>query len=437
MWPLGNHQYTYILYNPMNVLGNVGYRYCRNEQCGVADSADTAGPSSTGKAFTTSSTVQTFTDTVAEWHWWQTLSEPTTVLAPDISSRGPAFWAGAELQLGYNPSWQSHYSASFQTLKGIGANYVVIPMTWTFTRDAAPVLKAVPGNDALWSDLAQQVALAHESGLSVAIAPYVHFEVASQDWWKAAAKDAGWWDRFFEQYATFLRNAADFATQNNATALILGDMSISPAYPEATLADGTPANQPEDIETRWEKLIADTRSRFSGQVLWQQEFTGNPLSSPLPASLFDAIYLDWSAPLTTSDSPAESDLETEFGRLLDEEIAPFQSDQGIPVILALNFASAAGAARQCVTLNGNCLPDIALSQPYLELQNIPADLQAQVDLFNAAFGAMNTRDWISGVIARGFYPPVALQDASTSTYGKPAMDILWYWFPRLTGANNQ
>ncbi len=437
MWPLGNHQYTYILYNPMSVLGNVGYRYCRNEQCGVADNVDTAGPASAGKTFATSSTVQTFEDTVTAWRWWQTLSDPTTVLAPDISSRGSTFWAGAELQSGYKPSWQSHYSASFRALKGIGANWIVVPMTWTFTRDAAPVLKAIPGNDALWSDLAQQVSLARDSGLNVAITPYVQFEGASQDWWKSAARDAGWWDSFFNQYATFLRNAADFATANGASALILGDPSLSPAYPEGTLADGTPANQPDDIEARWEKVIADTRSSFSGQILWQQEFTGNTLSPAMPTNLFDAIYLDWVAPLTTSDTPSESDLEFEIGRLLDEEVAPVQSESGIPVILALNFASAAGAARQCVTLNGNCLPDIALSQPYLELQNISVDLQAQVDLYNAALGAMNSRDWISGVIAKGFYPPVALQDASTSTNGKPAMDVLWYWFPRLTGENAQ
>jgi hypothetical protein len=31
---------------------------------------------------------------------------------------------------------------------------------------------------------------------------------------------------------------------------------------------------------------------------------------------------------------------------------------------------------------------------------------------------------------RGYY---ALQDKSASVHGKPAADILWYWFPRLLG----
>ncbi len=437
MWPLGDHKYTYILYNPMSMLGDVGYRYCRNEMCGVADNEETVGPSSPGKIFKASGQAQTFEDKVAAWHWWQTQSNPTTVLAPEIINRGSTFLAGAEFQLGYQPNWQSHYGASFQTLKGIGANTVVIPMTWTFTNNYKPDLKAVPGSDALWSDLTQQVALAQQSGLKVVIAPYVRFEKSGLDWWKTAAKDAGWWDGFFDQYATFMRNAADFAAVNNAAALILGDTALAPAYPGGTLSDGTSANSPADVDARWTNLINDTRSRFTGQFMLQLSYSGSAITPPLPVNLFDTLYVNWSAPLTSQDSPSESDLEAEFGRLLDEGLAPYQTENGKPMILALSFASASGAAKQCVSLNGNCLPDIALSQPYLELQSIPVNLQAQVDIYNASLGAINNRDWISGVIVKGFYPPVALQDASVSTNGKPAMDVLWYWFPRMTGGISQ
>lgn len=437
MWPLGNHRYTYILYNPMSMLGDVGYRYCRNEQCGVADAEGTQGPTSTGYTFSTSPIAQSFEDTITSWHWWQTMANPTTVLAPEIITRGPAFWAGAELQTGYKPNWQSHFGASFQSLKGIGANWVVIPMTWTFTRDTSPVLKAVPGADALWSDLVQEVAIARQSGLNVALAPYVQFDIASQDWWKAATKDAGWWDGFFDQYATFVRNAVDFAAVNDVSAVILGDAAMAPAYPGGTLADGTPSNLPADVDARWQNVITEVRARYSGKILWQVAYSGGTPISTLPASQFDALYLNWSAPLSTSAEPVESDLEAEFGRLLDEEIAPFQQENGKPMIIALSFASATGAAMQCVSINGNCLPDVALSQPYLELQSLSPNLQAQVDLYNAALGAINSRDWVSGVISTGFYPPAAVQDASISVYGKPAMDIFWYWFPRLTGETNQ
>ena len=51
----------------------------------------------------------------------------------------------------------------------------------------------------------------------------------------------------------------------------------------------------------------------------------------------------------------------------------------------------------------------------------------------AMLNAINTRPWVAGVISRGYYPPAMLQDKSASVHGKPAADLLWYWFPRLTG----
>jgi hypothetical protein len=47
--------------------------------------------------------------------------------------------------------------------------------------------------------------------------------------------------------------------------------------------------------------------------------------------------------------------------------------------------------------------------------------------------AINQRDWVGGFVSRGFYPPVPLMDKSSSVRGKMAADLLWYWFPRLTG----
>jgi hypothetical protein len=61
------------------------------------------------------------------------------------------------------------------------------------------------------------------------------------------------------------------------------------------------------------------------------------------------------------------------------------------------------------------------------------DLQAQSDVYEAMLYAINVRPYIAGMVSRGFYPPAMLQDKSASVHGKPAADLLWYWFPRLTG----
>jgi hypothetical protein len=47
--------------------------------------------------------------------------------------------------------------------------------------------------------------------------------------------------------------------------------------------------------------------------------------------------------------------------------------------------------------------------------------------------AINSRKWIDGIFSRGYYPPAAVQDFSPSVHGKPAADILWFWYPKLLG----
>jgi hypothetical protein len=60
-------------------------------------------------------------------------------------------------------------------------------------------------------------------------------------------------------------------------------------------------------------------------------------------------------------------------------------------------------------------------------------MQQQVDIYDAMFNAINARSWVSGFVSRGYFSPVVLLDKSASIYGKPAADLLWYWFPRLLG----
>jgi hypothetical protein len=75
----------------------------------------------------------------------------------------------------------------------------------------------------------------------------------------------------------------------------------------------------------------------------------------------------------------------------------------------------------------------ALARPQADVSDIGIDLGEQADIYSAVLGAMNTRDWITGFVSRGYYPPVMLQDKSASVRGKPAQEVLKYWFPRLLG----
>ena len=121
------------------------------------------------------------------------------------------------------------------------------------------------------------------------------------------------------------------------------------------------------------------------------------------------------------------------GQLLDNEIAPLASFLGKPVLLALAYPSATGVQAGCLDDGlGGCLDWTALDQPN-NPPSVNVDLQAQADMYDALLNAVNSRAYVAGVVSRGYYPPTLLQDKSASVHGKPAADLLWYWFPRLLG----
>jgi hypothetical protein len=135
----------------------------------------------------------------------------------------------------------------------------------------------------------------------------------------------------------------------------------------------------------------------------------------------DGVYLLWAAPLSGTNV---DEIKAAAGQLLDTDVQPFQVALQKPIILSIAYPSADNAASVS-------LPATALFQP--GGTQGPVNLQAQADVYQALLMAVNERDWVGGFFSRGYYPPVALQDASASVHGKPAADLLWYWYPRFMG----
>ncbi|MBK7450594.1 MAG: hypothetical protein IPJ47_14695 [Anaerolineales bacterium] len=148
----------------------------------------------------------------------------------------------------------------------------------------------------------------------------------------------------------------------------------------------------------------------------------------------DGIYLLWSTPIAPSPTSTKTDYTNEAGRLLDNEVAPLASLLGKPVILAVSYPAVAGAPNGCVANgSGGCLDFNALSRPNTDLPSVSLNLQTQADIYEAMLTAINARPWVAGFVSRGYYLPVTLQDKSTSIHGKPAANVVWYWYPRLLG----
>ena len=432
MWSLGGGRWAYVLNSPLGLTESLSYRFCRSGQCGAADDVQTSGAGHPGLPVSSSLVSQTIVEQVEAWSWMSTpLGEVETAL-PEISPRGPGFLAGVEFQPAYHPSWLPLLSSTLDDVQNLRANWVVFSPTWTYTRSSPPVLEVVTGQDALWFDVVDIVGQASARGLRMALFPSPRFPVEVDAWWSSAPRDVPWWQSWFERYRSFLLHHADLAARAGAPALILGGSWLTPALPGGALADGTPSGVPEDAEARWRQMLDEIRARYTGQILWALSDTQAAQNPPPFLDAVDSLYLLFSAPLSTDVMGPQFEMEAEAGRLLDNSIQPLYDLYGKPVILAAGYPSAEGSRTGCILDElGDCLDPQAWLLSPAAFPSAPLDLDGQVEIYSALLSAANLRPWITGFVARGYYPPTVLQDKSASIHGKPAQEVVGEWFSRL------
>lgn len=401
MWKLSQDRWAYILYSPRNLPGNLSYRYCRNGQCGYADDVETPGLYGPGRPAPTGDGPQTQSDVVSAWADWS--GAPAAALPEVEAAARQGFAMGIEMLPAYHPSWRSLFPAALDDIQRMNANWLVLSPTWSYGRSAPgndpPILAPLPGSDALWPEMLGFASQARTRGLNVAVYPQPRFAIPVEEWWAEAARDdPGWWPVWFAEYRTFVLHHAELAARGEAQALILGGDWLAPALPGGKLSDGSESGVPADAEKRWRDLFAEVRSRFGGALLWSLSNQG--IEKPPPfLDAVDQLYLT----LTLEPGQSFSSiLGMDLGGWLDGVAWPAQLLATKPVTLAV------------------------------ELPASP-DLQMQVNLYHTALSAAAERDWISGFVARGYYPPAALKDAGASVHGKPASDLLQIWFAKLSG----
>lgn len=427
------NRWVYKLYGPLNITGSFTYRFCRNAQCDSADDSQTIGPNAHGRNVTPALTPQSISDAVASWAW-PLDAGPTTLVASAIPSRGSGFMAGVEYQRYYDPHTPVFNDIALQNIQSLGANWVIYAPSWTYQRISPLVFSEQPGKDPFWSDTLRAVTEARARNFNVALFPQPRFETSYTDFWKNAPRDAAWWNNWFEQYRNFIIHFADQAAQSGAQAIVIGGDWILPALPDGKLSDGSPSGVPADAENRWKNLIAEARQHSHSNVIFALPYNNADFVPPIAILRdADAVYLLWFASLSALSIPVKEDMIAAAGALLDENIAPWQSQTGKPFILGLSYPSSTYSATGCIPSGGACLDWTALNRPNADISTVSLDLQQQVDIYDAILNAMNSRSWVSGLVSRGYFEPVELQDKSASIHGKPTRDLLWYWFPRLLG----
>jgi len=434
MWKVGNNRWAYKVYGPLNFIGAFTYRYCRNAQCDSADDASSAGENAHGRNVTPAITAQDILDTVNQWMWDQ--PQNSSLVQTDIPARGTGFVAGVEFQRFYSPAMNAFTPYALQNIHALNGNWVFLSPSWTYASNNPLVFTQQPGKDPFVKDTIEAVASARSLNLNVALFPQPRFPTNADEFWKTAPRDSTWWDSWFNHYRAFAVNFADMATKADVQTIVLGGDWIAPALPNGQLADGTSSGVPADAEARWLAIVSEVRQHYAGLVLFALPYTNTDIQPPVNLlTNTDGLYLLWFARLSDeSSSPNKADMTAEVGRLLDQNIFPVQTQINKPIIIGLSYPSSTYSATGCIpNSGGGCLDWTALNRPNTDITNVILDLQQQFDIYDAVLNAINSRSWVSGIVSRGYFPPVALQDKSASVHGKPAADLLWYWFPRLLG----
>jgi hypothetical protein len=416
----GAQQWTFTLFSPLEWSGTVAYRYCRNNACGVADDAATAGETPSGRQFAPTEIPQIISDSVLEWVGLAETAAPQP--AALSTSLRPDFRFGTVLS---SARWSPPYDPATVDLKGIHAGTVFLSPQWYLGANAPlPEIRSLPEQATpSRQEVLAQVASIRAAGMKPALAPdLVALSGTTTDWWETAPRDTAWWDSFFLTYNEFLNTYADLAQQTGVEELVIARVSVTPALPGRP---GTPA----DAEIRWRVLIRNIRLRYGGKLAVELPLTDAFGAAPAFLDEVDEILIRTSGPLTGGDNTLAGMAAT-AGALLDGKLADVRAF-GKPILVEAAYASTFGADAGCPRDAGNnCLPLDALPPSAGLSLTLPVDFDAQNRAYTALLDAAAGRDWISGFLTWGYYPPAAMRDASPSVHGKPVESLLAAWFNR-------
>ncbi len=419
MQKTGENLWTYTLYSPTHLIGNIAYRICRNNQCDIALS----DPSQDGSIAATP-TPQIVNFNLTNWQFMDMDSKPTSVdtNGGGLTPRGD-FIAGFELTPHLSTSWKNSLNQGLEAIRGTGANWVIVSPTWSITHVNPPLLEPVPGTDLLSPDVQALALQISANQLNPVIFPLLSDSDVADQFWNNSKRDAGWWQTFYDRYHRFMIQNADLASSTNASALIIGDPNINPAMSNGVLINGDPSNSPENADEHWSQLITDLRARYSGPIIGVISLPSQVSTLPGWLKDVDAFYVLFSPSMVDSGDLSVQAMVNTFGIAMDSLVQPIAQQYSKPVIIGINYPSSSIALNGCMDINAKCL-----KYQTSQLADSTVDLDLQSRIYNAAVIASANRDWVIGFIARGFNPLVVIKDQGSSVFGKPASDVLWFWY---------
>jgi hypothetical protein len=105
---------------------------------------------------------------------------------------------------------------------------------------------------------------------------------------------------------------------------------------------------------------------------------------------------------------------------------------GTQLVLSLAYPSVAGWQSDCSELEPHqCYELSAFSDPAPRIDGLETGFEEQAVAYQVMISTASSKEWVSGIISRGYYSQAILHDKSISIHGKPAEELLWRWFEAL------
>ncbi len=396
MQKTGEFSWRYTLSSPLQLFNSINYRYCRNGDCQNSISTNSQF------SFKPSEKDNLINDTIDGW----TSFHPQTA-SPEINNGGlsispnPQFITGVELTKQLPSTWEYTIQNGLAEIKKLAAKWLIFSPIWSVTNNYPPTIEEIP-TGLSWADEQQFINYIKSSGMEPVLFPQLLIN-DPVSFWSSSSENGNWWTLFYTQYERYIYNYADLAQIMGAKAIILGDPAVSMSM-----------NGNDQTQEEWSQIIKGVRARFSGVIIGAYSVP-NTDTSPEWLNDTDLIYVLFSP---TINDPG--DVIHEMSDQLDSLVFPLSEKFSKPIIIGASFASNENAITGCMDNNGSC--------SYSEELFLLTDTGLQASLYNALSVSAFSKPWITGMISRNYYPFLLLYDPSPSPYGKPANDVLWFWF---------
>jgi len=427
MGRLALNRWRFVLYNPLNFTGNVGYRFCRNFACGAADDVQTAGAASLGRLFTPTVLPQVRLEAVARWRWWDDAPLPNLSALPPPGGPRPELSLGVGLPGPWQPLALPFYPEMVRSIQGTAADTLTIIRRSLMRSVAPPLLADDPALTMPDYEVRALAEQARAAGLKVVLHPVTcaYTPYGSCDYFNGYTPTALW----YEAYERHMLTQASLAAAIGADTLVIGDYKLQPTLP------GEPG-APADADGRWRNLIARVRERFGGRLAFELLLGADIW--PNPPQFLDSvnfIRVHWWAPLADKPATPLAEMTMAAGSLMDLRLRPVMDRfPGKFLHVSVAYLAADGAATQCLRrADGNCHAFSDFNPEAPDVGAYGLDLSEQADAYSAVLAAAFQRPWVNGVSAYGYHPLVSLRDKSLSVRGKPAEAVLAAWFLRFQG----